>query len=272
MSGSLRSVLMFFWIYDYPTWAMALLFTAAFASLSIAGLFGFRWLAHDWLHRDDRANEMVGLAMSSFAILYGLLLGLLAVAAYTSYSATDEQVTREAASLATLYRDVGGLPDPARTQLQDMLRRYIHEVIEVSWPAQQIGVVPTSASMIMTQFNDALQGFKPRDLGEATLHAEAIAQANELVELRSTRLANVNAGIPDILWWVVLIGAFINTLLLWMLKMTTRVHVILTGLLSAFTGLVIFLVAAMDFPFRGEVAIDAGAFAQVLETVMTPPR
>ena len=57
-----------------------------------------------------------------------------------------------------------------------------------------------------------------------------------------------------------------------MLKMTTRVHVILTGLLSAFTGLVIFLVAAMDFPFRGEVAIDAGAFAQVLETVMTPPR
>ncbi len=88
--------------------------------------------------------------------------------------------------------------------------------------------------------------------------------------MRGQRLANVNAGIPDILWWVVLLGTFVNTLLLWMLKMSTRVHVILTGLLSAFTGLVILLVAAMDFPFRGEVSIGAEAFEQVYATVMQP--
>ena len=91
-----------------------------------------------------------------------------------------------------------------------------------------------------------------------------------MIELRGQRLANINAGIPDILWWVVLLGAFVNTLLLWMLKMPMRVHVILTGLLSAFTGLVIFLVAAMDFPFRGEVSIGAEAFEQVFATVMQP--
>ena len=69
---------------------------------------------------------------------------------------------------------------------------------------------------------------------------------------------------------MVLLGAFANTLLLWMLKMPMRVHAILTGLLSAFTGLVIFLVAAMDFPFRGEVSIGAEAFEQVFATVMQP--
>jgi Protein of unknown function (DUF4239) len=262
---------MFFWIYDHPTWQMALLFAVAFGVVAVIGLLAFRATLHGWLHRGGRANEMVGHALSSFAILYGLLLGLLAVAAYTGYSATGDQVTKEAASLATLYRDLSGLPEPARTQLQDTLRRYTRDVIDVSWPAQQKGVVPTTASAIMTEFNITLNAFKPADLGEAALHGEAITQANDLVELRSQRLANVNAGIPDILWWVVLLGALINTLLLWMVDTDAHVHILLTALLSGFTGLVIFLVAAMDFPFRGEVSIGPEPFEQVYATVMTPP-
>ena len=259
---------MFFWIYDSPALWMALLFTTAFTVLSVVGLLVFRRRAHGWLHRDDRANEMVGLAMSSFAILYGLLLGLLAVAAYTNYAATGDQVTREAASLATLYRDISGLPEPTRTILQDSLRHYTREVIDVSWPAQQKGVVPETASAILADFNSRLQAFHPADLGEATLFAEAISQANELVELRSQRLANVNGGIPDILWWVVLLGAGVNTLLLWMVNTERHVHVVLTALLSAFTGLVIFLIAAMDYPYRGQVSIGSEPFEQFYASAM----
>ena len=134
--------------------------------------------------KGEQANELVELAMSSFAILYGLLLGLLAVAADTSFSATGDQVNREAASLAALYRDIGGLPNPARGQLQDCQRQYTRAVIDVNWPAQRNGIVPTTASAIMDDFNTALHAFRPGDLGQQTLHAEAIPQANVLVELR----------------------------------------------------------------------------------------
>ena len=260
---------MFFWIYDYPTWAMAWLFTLAFMAFAVGGLLLFRATLHGWLHRGGRANEMVGHAMSSFAILYGLLLGLLAVAAYTNYSVMGDQVSREAVSLGTLYRDLSGLPQPARAELEGKLRRYTREVIDVSWPAQRRGQVPTTASPILDDFNEQLHAFKPADDGAAALHAEAISQANDLVELRGQRLANVNTGIPPILWWVVLLGALVNTMLLWMVDTDKHVHIMLTGLLSAFTGLVIFLVAAMDYPFRGQVAIDAQPFEQVYATVMT---
>jgi hypothetical protein len=264
---------MLFWIYDYPAWAMALLFTAVFAVVAVAGLLLFRLRIHGWIHADDRANEMVGFAMSSFSILYGLLLGLVAVAAFTSYSVTDEQVTREAASLATLYRDISGLPEPTRSDLQRQLRDYTREVITKSWPAQQDGVVPTSASAVLTRFNDQLHAFHPADLGEQSVHAEAISQANSLGEERSLRLASVNNGIPAILWWVVLLGAAINTLLVWMVDAERNFHILMTALLSGFTGLVIFLIAAMDYPFRGDVSIDAAPFEQVLATMMVaaPP-
>lgn len=259
---------MFFWIYDYPSWAMATLFTLAFMAFAILGLLAFRATLHPWLHRGGRANEMVGHALSSFAILYGLLLGLLAVAAYTGYSATGDQVTREAVSLGTLYRDLSGLPQPVRAELEAKLRVYTSEVIHGSWPAQQRGQVPERASVLFNDFNAQLHLFKPGDEGEAALHAEAIAQANDLVELRGQRLANVDTGIPIILWWVVLLGALVNTILLWMVDTDAHAHILLTGLLSAFTGLVIFLVAAMDYPFRGQVAIDAAPFEKVYAGVM----
>jgi hypothetical protein len=246
------------------------LFSAAFAVFGIAGLAVFRRTTYDWLHRSESTNEVVGFAMSSFALLYGLLLGLLAVAAYGSYTATGDAVTHEAASLSALYRDVSGLPEPKRSELQTVLRAYTRQVIDVSWPEQQVGVVPTGAGKIMAGFAEQLQAFRPANIGEQVLFAESLTQLNTLLMLRSSRLANVNSGIPDILWAVVLIGALVNIIFIWMIKTESHVHTIMTGTLSAFLGLVIFLIAAMDYPFRGEVSIDAAPFEQVYTTVMSP--
>jgi hypothetical protein len=258
----------FFWIYDQPTWAVALLFSAAFAVFGIAGLLVFRRTTYQWIHRSESTNEVVGFAMSSFALLYGLLLGLLAVAAYGSYTATGDGVTHEAASLSALYRDVSGLPEPKRSELQASLRSYTREIIDVSWPLKQEGVVPVSAGKIMTDFTAQLQEFQPANLGEQALFAESLTQLNTLLALRSSRLASVNSGIPDILWAVVLIGALVNIIFIWMINTEGHIHIIITGTLSAFLGLVIFLIAAMDYPFRGEVSVDAAPFEQVYTMVM----
>jgi hypothetical protein len=67
---------------------------------------------------------------------------------------------------------------------------------------------------------------------------------------------------------VVLVGALINMVFIWMINTERHVHVLLTGMLSAFMGLVIFLIAAMDYPFRGEVSVDAAPFEQVYAVVM----
>jgi hypothetical protein len=261
-----------YWIYDYPSWQMALAFTLVFGGVSIAGLLGFRALFHAWLHRDVRANEMVGFAMSSFSMLYGLLLGLLAVAAYQNYSVTSDLVTKEAGSLAALYRTSAALPDPVGPALATLLRDYTREVIDVSWPQQQQGIVPGGGSRLVAAYFDRLQAFEPTTMREQTLHAEALAIANDLVQTRRARLVSVTGGIPNILWWVVLTGALINIVLLWMLDMARHTHVILTGMIGGFLGLVIFLVAAMDYPFRGEVSVTPEPFELVYRSLMLPGR
>ena len=263
---------MFYWIYDHPTAYMGALFAFVFLAFTWVGLLFFRPIVRSWIHTERRANDMVGFALSSFSVFYGLLLGLLAVAAYQNFSTISDNVDKEAGSLAALYRDLGGYPQPLRGKLQDDLREYTSEVIEKSWPLQRQGIVPAHGSDRVTKFFDDLLTFNPADKREEIIHAEALRQFNHFVELRRSRLANVTTGIPAVLWWVVVVGAVLNIVLIWLLDMEVHVHVLLSGVLSVFLGVVIFLIAAMDNPFRGDVSVGPESFQLVYDSLMKPAR
>ena len=55
---------MFYWIYAYPSLYIGALFAVAVTVLSILVV---RRFFHPWIHTDERANDMVGFALSSFA-------------------------------------------------------------------------------------------------------------------------------------------------------------------------------------------------------------
>jgi hypothetical protein len=261
---------MFYWIYDYPTGCMGALFAFVFVATTCLGIFLLRPIVRSWAHSERRANDMVGFILSSFSVLYGLLLGLLAVATYQNFSSVNDIVTKEASSLAALYRDLGGYPQPIRGSLRDKLREYTRYVIEDSWPQQRRGIVPSGGSDRITTFFDELLTFNPTEPSREIVHAETLRQFNNLTEIRRSRLANVSTGIPAVLWWVVAVGALINIALICMLEMEVHLHVLLGGALSLFLGIVIFLIAAMDNPFRGDVSVGPEAFQLVYESLMKP--
>ena len=261
---------MFYWIYDYPTSLIGALFAVAFVGVTWAGIFALRPVVRSWFHGERGANDMVGFAFSSFSVLYGLLLGLLAVAAYQNFSSVSDVVTKEASSLASLYRDLQGYPEPVRSDLRAKLAEYTRYVIEDAWPEQRKGVIPEGGTERVTAFFDDFIAFNPQNAREGIVHAEAFRQFNVYNELRRERLANVTTGIPAVLWWVVGIGAVLTIAFVWLLDMEIHVHLILGGILSLFLGIVIFLIAAMDNPFRGEVSVGPDAFQLVYDSLMKP--
>ena len=99
------------------------------------------------------------------------------------------------------------------------------------------------------------------------IHAETLRQLNNYMDDRRSRLNSVAVGIPAVLWWVVGIGAMIAVLLVAMLDMEIHVHLILGAALSVFLGLVIFLIAAMDNPFRGDVSVTPAPLLQVYDKI-----
>ena len=75
------------------------------------------------------------MSFSVLLVFYGITLGLLAVAAWQTYSDVETRVGQEAAAIGALYRDVSSFPDPDRTELQSDLCQYTRQVIDVAGPA-----------------------------------------------------------------------------------------------------------------------------------------
>jgi Protein of unknown function (DUF4239) len=215
---------MMYWIYDYPRWAIAILFVAVFAGVTWIGIFLTRATVHSWIHSEKRANEMVGFTLSSFFVLFGLLLGLVAVATYQNYSNVTDTVDKEASSIAALDRDLNGFPQPVRSQLKDRLAEYARFTNQEGWPQQRKGIIPSGGTERISSLFQVLLAFEPAKKSEEIFFAEALREFDRLIEVRRMRLANVLVGLPTVIWWVVAFGAALNIILIWLQDMEIHVH------------------------------------------------
>ena len=81
----------------------------------------------------------------------------------------------------------------------------------------------------------------------------------------------MTAGLSVPLWYVLLVGVFFNIAVSWFFHMRSqRMHFWMTVMLSGLLGLLIFLLAALDHPFRGAISVGPEAFEMVYEHLMKP--
>lgn len=261
-----------YWFYDLPSWLSGILIIVAFVALGLTGMFATRsWVRS--LHGVDHShNDIVGFYLAAVTVFYGITLGLLAVGTWTTYSDVETKVDQEAIALGSWYRSVRSYPEPIRSGLQQDLREYVREVVDVGWPQQRQGIVPTGGSTRLAKFQNRFLQFEPKAETQKIVHAEAYAQFNALVERRRSRLDSVTAGLPGPLWAMVLIGALISIAITWFFDTASRgMHAWMTLLLSALLGLMIFLVAILDNPYRGSVSVSPEALERVYDQVMKAP-
>ena len=255
----------FYWLYDLPTWKMGVVMVVMTVMISLLGLrMGYRFIQNKFRLSSD-TNEVVNGFFSGAGVFYGLLLGLVAVATWENFVAVDGLVSREATQVASLYRDISSLPEPAKGILQHHLKDYLTYVVDVAWPGHSKGEIPAGGTLILTHFQKVLAGFHPASVEQQTVQAEALRAFNVLVEARRGRMNAVNSGLPAVLWIVVLIGACISIVLTYFFHVSDRrLHYLLTGLVASMLGVMIFLIAAIDHPFRGGEGVTSEVYRNVL--------
>ncbi len=259
------------WIYDLPTWLLALLIVAVFMVVSIGGLLLSRHYVTNHLVFSREINDAVNYFGSAIAALYSVTLGLIAVASWANFSTVGGLVSKEAATIGVLYRDMGGYPEPLATDLRHELREYTTFVVEKVWPAQQHGVLLDQPTLMLTAMHEKIMAYEPPTSGKSVMHAEAMRRFNELIDLRRQRIDRVDDGLPAILWIVVCFGGLLTlgvSYLFWIEDI--RFHVLLLSMLTVFIALMIFLIAALDRPFRGGVSVPPDSYTLIIQRIMDP--
>lgn len=258
-----------YWIYDIPNWLFCVLTLVFFIGISIAALLFTRSYMHRLLKDNDESNDIVSFYLSAFGVFYGLTIGLIAVATWENFSTVDGNVSQEASAISACYMDVSRMPEPHKKELQGLLSEYVRYTIEEAWPVQRTGVIPKGGTERLSVFYDRLLAYEPATESQKILLSEAVMQFNKIVEIRRQRLQAVPSGLPAVIWIVVLVGAALNiALTLFFVTENLTFHVWMTGLLAALIGLLVFLIAAMDNPFRGEFSVSSEAFEIIYERFM----
>lgn len=252
------------WIYDLSNTQLALL---------LCGVC----LAYTWLgvvlvgnairrHCEDPSGigDFVGQYLSAFGLFFGLMLGLIAVATYENYGAAEETVSVEANRVAQLYRTVSTYPEPFRQTLQESLADFVNHTIEEAWPAYREGRIPLGGTERLNQFQARLYSFQPTRPSEQIIHGEALRQFSEFVEATRERVAAVDTALSPLLWMIVVIGAAMTMALLWFITHELMwVRLVASGILAVYVGLMMFFIAAMDHPMRGEFSISPDALIEL---------
>lgn len=257
------------WLYhNLPTWSIGVLIIGAFMVLSVLGLLVFRRLAQGRLSLSEEMNNDIIFFASAIGVFYSLMAGLMSVAVWGNYASVQDLVSQEASSIGALYRDVTSLPEPARSELQQQLRDYNAFVIESTWPAQRRGLVLDEATRKVNALADRLFAFNPETLGEQARYAETLRQFNHMIELRRKRISSLGGALPPVMWGIMLIGAALSVSVTYLLKINTGVQAMLTAFLATFIGLVIFVMAGLDSPLTGPLAIKPTAYEIIQERLI----
>ena len=260
---------MFDWIFDLPLWILGPGLIVVLAGVSLGGLLVVRTRVLPKLHVADEDGHFVGTMVHSTMVFYGLLLALVAVNVFETYAECDRIVAHEANAIAMLYRDAGGYPEPARGALQGAIRTYTEQVIHEAWPLQRKGRIPSGGVAKMDDIQARLAAFEPATEGQKALHAEAWRAYNILVDARRARLDEVTAGLPGVLWMVVLLGAAISLSGAFFFRVESlRLHATLLVLLATFVASVLFVMVALDRPFRGDLGVSAESYELIYDQLM----
>ena len=258
-------------LFDLPLIVSGPVLIAVLVGTSLLALTWFRKHQLPRLRFGDTDVEFGAAMLASIMVFYGLATALTAVQVWESFEKVKEITEQEASSLAVLYRNVSQYPEPARSALRMQIREYTYMVIHNSWPQQRQGHIPVEGVKYLDQVQTTLVRFEPTTEAQKGLAIETLASYDRMVEAHRLRLDSVERKLPGILWIVILMGAFISlTSSFYFPVQDARVHRVQVGLLAGFIGLVIFMMVALDRPYRGDLGLSAKPYEILYEHLMGP--
>lgn len=260
------------WLSTLPIWVLGATLTAATTGFALVGkIVVRRWILPRLKLEYEDAYYAAALVQSAM-LLWGLIAALTAVGVWQRYTDVAGVVSAEATAITSLWRDLGGYPDPIRSESREILEGYTRQVIDGAWPQMQKGIVPREGVEWMDRLQEQLFAFEPATKGQELMHAEVLRSFNNLVTQRRQRLDSVEGGLPDVLWLVLLPGAFLclAMCLFFQVRNAKYQATLLVGV-SIFISMVLFVIVALDRPFVGERGITAHSYELIYDHHMATP-
>jgi hypothetical protein len=250
---------------------IGLVVISIWTGLSLLGLYLFHRIVD--VHMRHKDTETVGLTYAIVAVVYAVLIAFIVVDVFETFAKGDEIATAEANKLSSLMLDSAGLQPQMAEAVRGDLDKYIDIVVKTEWPSQQAGKLEETVFepgwTVLARLSSRLAEFEPATMGQNVNKGEMLHAMNDLIKARRSRIIAAGEHLPDVVWQILLLAGAVAVGYTYLFGAHSfKIHLAITGLISATIALVFVLIIALDYPFRGEVSVGDDAFVGVRATAL----
>jgi hypothetical protein len=213
----------------------------------------------------QKHNDVAGFIYAVLGVAYAVMMGLMVVAVWEQWATAKTIADDEASEVAEVFWIAHQLPQPEGRHVQELARSYARVVVDEEWPLMEQGNASPRAWATLDELRDGIQSLHPTTDAQLVLYQQALERVHGLADARRERLLVAEEGLPVILWVVLIIGETLVVGFTYLFGMENNItHVLMVATLALVISLVLFTVATLNHPFRGDVSVRPDAFDQVL--------
>ncbi len=210
-------------------------------------------------------NATLSPFLTCVSLVYGALLGFTIVVAWEQFSSAETDVSNEASTLVTMYRQTVGMPVAEQTQMRTLLRKYAGAVEGPEGRnAMASGSGTETARDALNEMYTVL-GKPESSVATNPISQKFLDQLTTLASQRNQRILDSRPRIPGLLWSGLLFGGVVLLAIAGFMRLgSRRGHFALLGAVAVLLGLLLFVVFWLDHPFGNELGVTSKPFEQSL--------
>jgi hypothetical protein len=241
-------------------------------------------------------NEVAGFKFAVVGIVYGLLLTLATISVWDKFSEAHVVVIEEVAAANAIYQLTNG-SEENQLAVRAALVNYLTLAIDKDWPEMEVEqeseevsgalgelytavvqlIQKTSAAPVQkitpTQAKAPSRAQKgsvirmPNEAMAPALTIELIKQLDNITKARRTRVHLSSGIVPNIMLYVLMIGATLTVLFTFFFGVGNNTsQTLMTGILAAMIFMSLLMTLSFDHPFTGPVHVGPEPLKDLLKT------
>jgi len=184
---------------------------------------------------------------------------------WDQFNETHGNVIKEGSSALGLYRDIKFYPDTLESKkLMVVYLDFVYRVIDEEFPNMEHMKPSRQTPEAFNAVFYKMEHLNPKNAFQIQLVAEIFNNLNQLSTYRGLRTTSIETEISPAMWFPIILGALVTIICALLLDIEhTRVHMLLTALLSSFIAMFLFIIITLDHPFSGSQGIRPKAYKEI---------
>ena len=243
-------------------------YLAVFLTIAVvvAAATGASWLVNRYVSVETRRrhHEVGSPVFQQAGVMISVLLAFVFSEVWGEYRTAAMAINGECGALHGAAMLLHALPNDAGLATNRAIETYVRAVVNTEWPTMSHRESSPEAIGAFQQLLSQAANLRAAAPAQLATQGQIVSLLAEAHAQRETRIFQLDLGVPPLMWTMLIGISLMLVCCVIFAGLDNPGHMVLTAAFTACVVLVLVLVAVLDYPFEGALALSNADFARTL--------